>query len=61
MNMIGWAGGALGPLAVGLASTCGSGTPVDRMSAAIAWSGLAYLLAAGLILAAFRVFRKVRA
>lgn len=58
MNLIGWGGGALGPLAIGLASTFGSGTQMERMSGAIAWSGVAYLIAAGLILAALRSFRR---
>ena len=54
MNMIGWGGGALGPLAIGLVSTYGHGTSMELMSGGIAWSGIAYLAAAGLILAAFR-------
>ena len=58
MNMIGWGGGALGPLAVGLVSTFGHGTAMDRMSRAIVWSSLAYLLAAGFILAAYLHQRK---
>ena len=58
MNTLGWAGGALGPLAVGLVSTFGSGTPMERMSGAISWSAVAYLLAAALILMAFRMFRR---
>lgn len=57
MNMIGWGGGALGPLAIGLIATYGSGSTVDRMSGAIVWSGLAYLVAAGLILRARRIYR----
>jgi len=59
MNMIGWGGGSLGPLAIGFYSTYGHGTQMERMSGAIAWSGAAYLVAAGLILAAFRSQRKV--
>lgn len=55
MNLLGWGGGALGPLAVGILSTYGSGTPMDRMSGAIAWSGLAYLVAAGLIFYAYKI------
>jgi len=58
MNLIGWGGGALGPLAIGLASTFGSGIQMERMSGAIAWSGAAYLVAAGLILAALFSYRK---
>jgi MFS family permease len=57
MNMIGWGGGALGPLAIGLASTYGYGTAMERMSGAIAWSGVAYLAAAALIFTAFRAQR----
>lgn len=57
MNLIGWGGGALGPLAIGLASTFGSGPQMERMSGAIAWSGAAYLVAAGLILAALFSYR----
>ncbi len=56
MNMIGWGGGALGPLLIGLIATYGSGSPVDRMSGAIGWSGLAYLVAAGLIIRAQRIY-----
>ena len=58
MNLIGWGGGALGPLAIGLASSFGSGTQMERMSGAIAWSGAAYLVAAGLLLAALFSHRK---
>lgn len=58
MNLIGWGGGALGPLAIGLVSTFESGTQIERMSGAIAWSGAAYLVAAGLILAALFSYRK---
>jgi hypothetical protein len=29
---------------------------MDRMSGAIAWSGLAYLVAAGLIFSAYKIF-----
>jgi len=54
MNMLGWGGGALGPLAIGLVSTYGHGTPMERMSTGISWSGVAYLMAAGLILSALR-------
>jgi MFS family permease len=54
MNMLGWGGGALGPLAIGLVSSYGHGTPMERMSAGISWSGVAYLMAAGLILSALR-------
>jgi hypothetical protein len=59
MNLCGWGGGALGPLLVGLVSTGGSdGAQMARMGEAISWSGLAYLVATGLILAAFRLYRE---
>ena len=53
MNLLGWGGGALGPLLVGWITTYGRGTPMERMSGAISWSSIAYLMAAGLILAAY--------
>jgi MFS family permease len=59
MNLLGWGGGALGPLAVGLASTYGAGSAMERMSSAIAWSGVAYLVAAALILGSFRIYRRM--
>ena len=53
MNFIGWGGGALGPLFVGLASKYGSKpTEVENMSDAIAFGGIIYLVAAGLIVLA---------
>lgn len=57
MNMLGWGGGALGPLAIGLLSSSGHGTAMERMSAGISWSGMAYLVAAGLIVTAWRIRR----
>jgi MFS family permease len=57
MNLLGWGGGALGPVAIGLAATYGTGPQMERMSGAIAWSGLAYLAAAGLIITAFTLYR----
>lgn len=59
MNLLGWGGGALGPVAIGLAATYGTGAQMERMSGAIAWSGLAYLAAAGLIITAFTLYRKL--
>ena len=59
MNLLGWGAGALGPLAVGILSTYGSGTPMERMSSAIAWSGIAYLVAAGLIMGSFWIYRRM--
>jgi MFS family permease len=58
MNLLGWGGGALGPVAIGLAATYGTGTQMERMSGAIAWSGLAYLAAAGFIITAFTIYRR---
>jgi MFS family permease len=53
MNTVGWGGGALGPVFVGWASTHGSKpTEVENMSDAIAFGGIIYLAAAGLIAAA---------
>jgi MFS family permease len=53
MNTVGWGGGALGPLFVGIASKYGGKlTEVENMSDAIAFGGVIYLIAAGLILAA---------
>jgi MFS family permease len=57
MNLLGWGGGALGPLAVGLLATYGHGTAMERMSNAIAWSGAAYAGAAILVLSALRTYR----
>ena len=57
MNLIGWGGGALGPLVVGLISTYGSGAPMERMSNAIAWSGGAYLAAGILVFSAYLIYR----
>ena len=59
MNTVGWGGGALGPLVVGLATKYGhKGTAIENMSAAIAFAGLAYLLGAALIAAAIVMMRK---
>jgi len=53
MNTVGWGGGALGPVFVGLASKYGSKpTEVENMSDAIAWCGAVYLVAAALVLLA---------
>ena len=50
MNAVGWGGGALGPLFVGLATKYGGGTSdVDNMSRAIACGGGVYLVC-GLLL-----------
>jgi MFS family permease len=54
MNTVGWGGGALGPLAVGLATKYGRhpGNAVANMSEAIAGGALVYLAAAALLVAA---------
>jgi MFS family permease len=53
MNTVGWGGGALGPVFVGWVSKYGSKpTEVENMSDAIAFGGIIYLAAAGLIAAA---------
>ena len=55
MNTVGWGGGALGPLFVGLAARHGNrATEVENMSEAIAWCGGIYLLAAVCVVAAIR-------
>jgi MFS family permease len=59
MNTVGWGGGALGPLFVGLASKYGGKpTEVENMSDAIAFGGLVYLVGAALIGLAILSFRK---
>jgi len=53
MNTVGWGGGALGPLAVGLATKYGRHTrAVDNMSEAIAFGAIIYVIGAGLLLTA---------
>jgi len=52
MNTVGWGGGALGPLFVGLMSRYGGGNEIDNMSRAIALGGGVYLVAAALLTAA---------
>jgi MFS family permease len=50
MNTVGWGGGALGPLAVGVATKYGGyGSKVANMSHAIAWTGGIYLAAAAVL------------
>ncbi len=50
MNTVGWGGGALGPLFVGLASKYGGKpTEMENMSDAIAFGGAVYLLGAALL------------
>lgn len=56
MNTVGWTGGALGPLFVGVASMYGGGeSEIENMSVAIAACGGVYLVAAILILFAIRL------
>jgi len=50
MNTVGWSGGALGPVFVGIASKYGGKpTEIENMSDAIAFGGIIYLVAAALI------------
>ena len=59
MNTVGWGGGALGPLFVGLATRYGGGTnDVDNMSGAIACGGGVYLVCGLLLGAAILCSRK---
>jgi len=59
MNTVGWGGGALGPLFVGLVSKYGhKPTEIENMSDAIAFGGVVYLVAAALIGLAIVSFRK---
>jgi MFS family permease len=58
MNTVGWVGGALGPLFVGLATRYGGGaSDVDNMSRAIATGGAVYLVCAALLIAAIFCMR----
>ena len=57
MNTLGWVGGAVGTLMVGLFSSYGRGTQMERMSGAIVWSAAGYLMAAGLLLMAYALHR----
>jgi len=59
MNTVGWGGGALGPLFVGLATKYGrKSTAMENMSDAIAFGGVIYLVAAGLVFTAMFLFAK---
>ena len=58
MNTVGWIGGALGPLFVGLATRYGGGGgDVANMSRAIACGGAVYLVCAALLFAAILCMR----
>ena len=53
MNTVGWGGGALGPLFVGVASKYGGKpTAIENMSDAIAFGSVIYLVAAALVMIA---------
>ena len=57
MNTVGWAGGALGPLAIGWAAMHGGrAAAVENMSEAIAMGGYVYLLCAVVLLATILLF-----
>jgi MFS family permease len=59
MNTVGWGGGALGPLFVGLVTRHGSAeTPMENMSRAIAWCGAVYLVGAALLILAALTSRR---
>lgn len=59
MNTVGWGGGALGPIAVGLATKYGRhARDVDNMSEAIAFGGVVYVVSAVLLLVAVFVFAR---
>lgn len=58
-NTVGWGGGALGPLFVGVFMKYGHGTAVANMSRAIAWGGAIYLVC-GLALVAVAFWRAPR-
>lgn len=62
MNTVGWGGGALGPLFVGLVAKYGrQPTEVENMSEAIAWCGAFYVVGAALLgLAIFFQLRSTR-
>jgi MFS family permease len=53
MNMVGWGGGALGPLWIGLLTKYGPyETKIENTSVAIAWGGAVYLACALLLISA---------
>jgi MFS family permease len=56
MNMVGWGGGAMGPLAVGYFTKYGGGTQIQNMSKALASGGVIYVISAGLLLLVAFVF-----
>jgi MFS family permease len=59
MNTVGWGGGALGPVAVGLATKYGRhAQAMDNMSEAIAFGAVIYIIGAALLLLAALVFAR---
>jgi MFS family permease len=61
MNTVGWGGGALGPLFVGVVTKYGSrATSAENMSDGIAFGSVVYLVAAVLLVAAAWLFSKNR-
>jgi MFS family permease len=59
MNTVGWGGGALGPVFVGLSAKYGSkSTEVENTSDAIAWCGAIYLAAAAFVATAIYCARR---
>jgi MFS family permease len=59
MNTVGWTGGALGPVLTGwYAKTGPHGSDMANMSVFIQWCGLAYIIGAALLGAAFILMRK---
>src|SRR5207248_9937001 len=57
MNTVGWSGGALGPLAVGLATKYGRHpNAIDNMSEAIAFGAIIYVVGAALLIFGIVVF-----
>lgn len=59
MNTVGWGGGALGPLAVGLATKYGRHpTAVENMSEAIAFGAIVYLVGAALLFVGIFAFAR---
>jgi MFS family permease len=59
MNTVGWGGGALGPIAVGVATKYGRhARDIDNMSEAIAFGGVIYLVSAALLVLAVFVFAR---
>jgi MFS family permease len=56
MNTIGWIGGALGPLYVGLFTQYGGGSQIENMSKAIAATGAIYVVGAAILTSVAFVF-----